>query len=80
MIERPEGHSGTGLSQRGSASVRAEAGRFRFEAQVEVTPLHLLAIGGLVASILLSVPPIVRAARQTRLARAEAAITYGEGA
>lgn len=36
--------------------------RVSLDAQVSVTPLGLLAIGGLVSAILLSVPPIVRAA------------------
>ncbi|MET0308843.1 MAG: hypothetical protein ABW023_09070 [Sphingomonas sp.] len=35
--------------------------RFAMEAEARATPLGLLAIGGLVAVILLSVPPIVRA-------------------
>lgn len=35
--------------------------RFVMESEVRVTPLGLVAIGGLVAAILLSVPPIVRA-------------------
>ncbi len=39
-----------------------KAGRFRASARVRVTPLGLVAIGGLVSAILLSVPPIVRAA------------------
>lgn len=34
------------------------------EAEARATPLGLLAIGGLVAAILLSVPPIVRAKRR----------------
>ena len=35
---------------------------------VSVTPLGLLAIGGLVAAILLAVPPIIRAAGEVRRA------------
>ena len=35
-------------------------------ARVRVTPAGLLAIGGLVSAILLSVPPIIRAARERR--------------
>ena len=42
--------------------------RFVMESEVNVTPLGLLAIGGLVAAILLSVPPIIRAS--TRAAKA----------
>ena len=33
------------------------------ESEVRVTPLGLLAVGGLVAAILLAIPPIVRAKR-----------------
>ncbi len=40
--------------------------RFVIESEVRATPLGLLAIGGLVAAILLSVPPIVRAKRAAR--------------
>lgn len=40
--------------------------RFAIEAEARATPLGLLAVGGLVAAILLSVPPIVRARRATR--------------
>jgi len=39
--------------------VRAGSG-FEAEAMVTITPVGLLAIGGLVAAILLSVPPIIR--------------------
>ena len=42
--------------------------KFVMESEVRVTPLGLLAIGGLVTAILLAVPPIVRAS--TRAARA----------
>lgn len=37
------------------------------ESEVRATPLGLLAIGGMVAAILLAVPPIVRAKRARRL-------------
>ncbi len=37
--------------------------RFVMESEARFTPLGLLAVGGLVAAILLSVPPIVRAKR-----------------
>jgi catechol 2,3-dioxygenase-like lactoylglutathione lyase family enzyme len=40
--------------------------RFVMETDARATPLGLLAIGGLVAAILLSVPPIVRAKRAAR--------------
>jgi hypothetical protein len=37
--------------------------RFVIEAEARATPLGLLAVGGLVAAILLAIPPIVRAKR-----------------
>jgi len=46
--------------QTARASLRA-GDRFVMEAEVRATPLGLLAVGGLVAVILLAVPPIVRA-------------------
>lgn len=47
-----------------TAGVRPRAGnRFAVETTVSVTPLGLLAVGGLVAAVLLSVPPIIRAAK-----------------
>lgn len=49
--------------QTARARMRPGSG-FEAEASVTMTPIGLLAIGGLVAAILLSVPPIVRAARQ----------------
>lgn len=42
------------------------------EAEVDVTPLGLLAIGGLVAAIMLSVPPIIRASSEALEARRRA--------
>ena len=51
-----------------TARLRVRFGtRGELSARVAVTPLGLLAIGGLVAAILLSVPPIVRAARDPRI-------------
>ncbi|WP_380872246.1 hypothetical protein ACFB49_31890 [Sphingomonas sp. DBB INV C78] len=47
--------------------------KFLMEAETRTTPLGLLAIGGLVAAILLSVPPIVRAKRARRLASVDPA-------
>jgi hypothetical protein len=41
--------------------------RFTMEAEARATPLGLLAMGGLVALILLAVPPIVRAKRAGRV-------------
>ena len=49
--------------QTARASMRAGNG-FEAEASVTVSPAGLLAIGGLVAAILLSVVPIVRASRR----------------
>lgn len=46
--------------QAARATIRA-GDRFVMESEVRVTPLGLVALGGLVAAILLSVPPIVRA-------------------
>ncbi len=57
------------LTEPQTAHARMRAGRgFEAEATVTVTPLGLLAVGGLVAATLLSVPPIVRASRK-RFAR-----------
>ena len=49
--------------QAARASMRAGNG-FEAEASVTVSPAGLLAIGGLVAAVLLSVVPIVRASRR----------------
>lgn len=49
-----------------TARATFRAGRFVMEAEARATPLGLLAIGGMVAAILLSVPPILRAARADR--------------
>jgi len=46
--------------------------RVSLDAEVSVTPLGLLAIGALVSAILLSVPPIVRAAGKAARARRKA--------
>jgi len=44
------------------------ADKFVLETEVRVTPIGLLAIGGLVAAILLTVPPVIRAgARAARV-------------
>jgi hypothetical protein len=40
--------------------------RFVMEAEARATPLGLLAAGGIVAAILLAIPPIVRARRTQR--------------
>lgn len=58
------------LSAPVSARATMRAGdRFVMEAEARTTPLGLLAVGGLVAAILLAIPPIVRAKRQLRLPR-----------
>lgn len=49
-----------------AARATMRAGGFVMEAEVRATPLGLLAVGGLVAAILLSVPSIVRASRGVR--------------
>lgn len=43
--------------------------RFAAELEVHTTPAGLLAIGGLVAAILLSIPPIIRAGAEAAEAR-----------
>jgi hypothetical protein len=45
------------------ATATLAVGRSSATARVRITPAGLLAIGGLVAAVLLSVPPIIRAAR-----------------
>jgi hypothetical protein len=49
--------------QSARASIRFGS-RVGLEAEVQVSPLGLLAMSGLVAAILLSIPPIIRAARE----------------
>ena len=57
-------HLAKSLRSPQTARARARFGmRAAAELEVVVTPVGLLAIGGLVSAILLSVPPIVRAAR-----------------
>jgi hypothetical protein len=48
------------------ASVRISLGNSRFQADAEISPLGLLAIGGMVGAILLAVAPIVRTAVRSR--------------
>lgn len=52
-------------AQSAAVDVRTPRGG-RIAAAVRVTPVGLLAIGGLVAAILWSVPPIIRAAGEAR--------------
>lgn len=51
--------------QTARATIRAGNG-FLMEAEASATPLGLLAIGGMVAAILLAIPPIVHARRAHR--------------
>jgi hypothetical protein len=51
-----------------TARARIALGTFEAEAEVSVSPAGLLAIGVLVSGILLSVVPIIQAARAPRLA------------
>jgi hypothetical protein len=55
-----------GLPERGRcrASARFKAGPLEAEAEVDITPAGLVAIGTLVSMILLSVAPIIRAANR----------------
>jgi hypothetical protein len=50
------------------ARTHLRTGRVRLDLGVAISPVGLLAIGGLVAAILLSVPPIIRAAADARRA------------
>lgn len=61
--ERPQAASPAGRSR---AAVRFAWGRARFEADVDFTPATLVAIGGMVGLILLSVAPIITAAGKAR--------------
>lgn len=49
-----------------TARATLRAGGFVMEAEARATPLGLLAVGGMVAAILLSIPPIVHAKRAHR--------------
>ncbi|MFS2108274.1 hypothetical protein ACCC88_01190 [Sphingomonas sp. Sphisp140] len=57
----PEPHP-LATPQTARASIRIGE-RVVLEAEARATPIGLIAIGGMVAAILLSVPPILRAAR-----------------
>ena len=54
------------LAMQQTATVDMALGPARLRAAAFVTPAGLLAIGGLVAAVLLSIPPIVRAAGRAR--------------
>ena len=58
----PAGNAVAESTRYSRASVRMAVGQARFEADVEITPTALLAIGGMVAAILVGVVPIVVAA------------------
>jgi hypothetical protein len=49
-----------------TARATIRVGSFVMETEARATPLGLLAIGGMVAAILLSIPPIVHAKRSHR--------------
>lgn len=57
------------LNRPAKASIRFAFRRARMRADAEITPLGLLAIGGMVGAILLAVPPIITAAGRTRRGR-----------
>jgi hypothetical protein len=58
------------LGARQSTGFRLKIGKaVRMGARVDVTPVGPLAIGALVSAILLSVPPIIRAAAEVKSAR-----------
>ena len=61
--ERPQAAAPTGRTR---AAVRFAWGRARFEADVDVTPATLVAVGGMVGLILLGVAPIITAAGKAR--------------
>ncbi len=58
------------LNSRSRASVRFGWGSARFEADVDVTPTTMLAVGGMVGMILLAVVPIVQAGGRAARRRA----------
>ena len=51
------------LAEPQTARATIRWGGFVMEAEARATPLGFLAVGGLVAAILLAIPPIVRAKR-----------------
>lgn len=46
------------------ARISFKAGPVEFDTDINITPAGLISIGGLVSMILLSVPPIIRAAKR----------------
>ncbi len=54
------------LNEIGRARARFMWGKASIEADVHITPVGLMAIGGMVGTILLAVAPIVRAAGEAR--------------
>lgn len=66
LVNRPS-HPGSFATPQ-SAHARVTLGGFTAEAEVAVTPAGLLAIGGMVSLILVSVAPIILAARARRTA------------
>ena len=70
MTDYPRPSAWSALTQPQTAVWRMKIGKTgRVTAKVLVSPAGLLAIGGLVSAILLSVPPIIRAAGEVRQAR-----------
>lgn len=59
-------YSRSSTSDRNTARAHLKIGSFEASAHVDVTPAGLIAIGGLVATILISVVPIVLAAQKAR--------------
>jgi len=56
-------------SGRNTARASIRLGRFKAKVELDVTPAGLLAVGGLVSAILLSVVPIVAAATRRKSSR-----------
>ena len=54
------------LNQPARAAFRFSWGRANFKAEAQITPMGLLAIGGMVGAILLAVAPIVREGGKAR--------------
>jgi hypothetical protein len=52
--------------QAARASIRF-GGAVVMEADARATPLGMLAVGGLIAAVLLSIPPIIRAAKARKV-------------
>lgn len=65
VVSGPSAEAGQGLATPQRAAARLQFGeRFSAAAEVEVTPVGLLAIGGMVGAILLGSAAVVLAARR----------------